>query len=89
MCNSLRRASILSVRNTISLRETVAANVRAELGRSRITQSKAASAVNISEAALSKRLHARLAFDVDQLAAIAELVGVDPASLLTSTKASA
>lgn len=80
------------MRNYLNLRETVAANIRAELGRSRITQSKAAAATRISEAALSKRLNGYLPFDVDQLADIADLVGVTPADLLApapSSKASA
>lgn len=70
------------MRNIPNLRETVAANVRAELGRSRITQSRAAAETKISEAALSKRLNGRIPFDVDQIAALAALVGVDPSMLL-------
>lgn len=70
------------MRNTISLRETAAANVRAELGRSRITQAQAARQINMSTAALSKRLNGYLPFDVDQLAAIADLLRIEPAELL-------
>ena len=61
----------------------MAANVRAEFGRLRITQATAATATSISEAALSKRLNAKIPFDVDELAAIASLVGVEPAALLS------
>ena len=79
------------MRNNQRLRETVAANVRAELGRSRITQSKAAAATKISEGSLSKRLNGHIPFDIDQLDAIAALVGVDPSVLLMTSpvKASA
>ncbi|WP_229482040.1 hypothetical protein [Mycolicibacterium mageritense] len=57
----------------------MAANVRAELGRNRVTQARAASRTSMSAAALSKRLNAQLPFDIDQLAELAEVVDVDPA----------
>ena len=44
------------MRNNLRLSETVAANVRAELGRNRISQVKAAAAIQMSAPALSKRL---------------------------------
>lgn len=65
------------------LRETVAANVRAELGRSRISQLKAAEAICISAPSLSKRLNCQLPFTIDEIDAIAALIGMDPAALLT------
>ena len=70
------------MRNKHRLRETVAANVRAELGRSRISQAKAAAAIEMSAPALSKRLNCQVPFDIDEIDAIAMLIGMDPAALL-------
>lgn len=70
------------MRNKHRLRETVAANVRAELGRSRISQMKAAEAIRMSAPALSKRLNCQLPFTIDELDALAALLGVDPVGLM-------
>lgn len=73
------------MRNKYRLRETVAANVRAELGRSRISQANAAAAIQMSAPALSKRLNSQLPFTIDDLEGIATLVGVDPVALLAES----
>ena len=70
------------MRNNLRLSETVAANVRAELGRNRISQVKAAAAIQMSAPALSKRLNCQLPFTIDEIDAIAVLIGMDPAALL-------
>ena len=64
------------MRNTITLRATVAANVRAELGRVSASQSKASTAIGMSQTALSKRLSGRLPFTVDELGNLADYLGV-------------
>jgi transcriptional regulator with XRE-family HTH domain len=70
------------VRNNQSLAEIVAANVRAELGRSRITQREAATRIGVSQGALSKRLNGYLPFDVRELELLAALLHVSADSLL-------
>ncbi len=64
------------MRNTITLRATVAANVRAELGRVSASQSKASTAIGMSQTALSKRLSGRLPFTVDELGNLAEYLDI-------------
>ncbi|MGX4711684.1 helix-turn-helix domain-containing protein [Rhodococcus ruber] len=58
------------------LRQTVAGNVRAELGRARMSQSAAAAQIGMSQTALSRRLLAHAAFDTDELEALARILGV-------------
>ena len=70
------------MRNNPRLSETVAANVRAELGRNRISQVKAATAIQMSAPALSKRLNCQLPFTIDEIDALGVLLGVNPAALL-------
>lgn len=64
------------------LTRVVASNVRAELGRARMSQSKTATELGISQQALSRRLRGYYPFDTDQLAQLAQLLGVSPASFL-------
>lgn len=76
------------MRNRDKLRTVVAANVRAELGRVNSSQSKAAAAIGMSQAALSKRLAGRLPFTVDELGDIADYLGVPvDAFFVTAPKA--
>jgi transcriptional regulator with XRE-family HTH domain len=62
--------------------ETVAAEARAALARCKITQTALAEATGRSQAYWSKRLTGAQAMTVDDLAAVAELAGVDIGSLL-------
>lgn len=62
--------------------ETVAANVRAEIARQRITQRTLASALGMSPAAMSDRLSGKTPIDVNELEAIARFLKVSPESLL-------
>lgn len=64
--------------------ETVAAEARAALARHKITQTALAHATGRSQAYWSKRLTGAQAMTVDDLAAVAEVTGVDMASLLGS-----
>lgn len=59
--------------------DVVAANVRAEMARSRprVTQRDIGAALGIAHSAVSHRLTGRTAFDVNELAIIAGLLGVD------------
>jgi len=63
--------------------QTVPGNVRAEMARRRITQATIASALGKTQQAVSARLNGKVAFDVDELATVAGVLGVDPADLLT------
>lgn len=57
-------------------RESVAAEVRAELARARYSGRSAAFALGWTQAYMSRRLNADMPFDVDDLAAIAGLLGI-------------
>jgi transcriptional regulator with XRE-family HTH domain len=65
-----------------STRTAVAANVRAEIARAGVQRRAVADAAGLSYEALHRRLHGRVAFDVDDLAAIARLLGIPMAQLL-------
>jgi len=63
-------------------RQAIAAEVRAALARKQIKQSDLAEAVGMSQAALSERLRGHRAFNTDQLADIAGVLGLDLYELL-------
>ena len=69
--------------------QRVAANVRAELARANITQTALASRMNRTQQSLSLRLRGHVAFSVDELSEIADLLGVDISYLIDGSKASA
>lgn len=60
----------------------VAANIRAELARQRVSQRTLADELKMSPAALSNRLAGATPIDVNELSAIADALGVEPADLL-------
>lgn len=60
----------------------VAANIRAEIARQRVSQRMLAEGLGMSPAALSNRLTGMTPIDVNELDAIADLLGVTPGSLL-------
>jgi transcriptional regulator with XRE-family HTH domain len=64
------------------LTETVAAEVRAQLGRKHMTAAELARRVGISAAAMSLRLNSRVPLDVAELEQIGEILGVPPARFL-------
>lgn len=70
--------------NTYDLRPTdvVAANVRAEMARRRVTQRDIGDALGIAHSAVSHRLTGRTPLDVNEIATIAGLLGVDVAHLV-------
>lgn len=63
-------------------RDIVAGNVRAAAARLRLRQADLASAIGLSQQAMSRRLSGEVAFDVDELHALATLLKVDVARLL-------
>lgn len=62
--------------------ERVAAEVRAAMARHRITQEHMARLLGLSQTALSRRLTGAVAFDVNELARVAEHLGMASADLL-------
>ena len=64
------------------------ANTRAEMARRGISQTQVAERLGISQSAVSSRLLGRTPFDVNELVAVAEFLGV-PVSALLGEKASA
>lgn len=73
--------------NPTPSRQIVAGEVRAAMGRAGISQSQLADRIPMSHGALSERLSCKRPFSTDHLFAIAEVLGVDPLSLLTAPKA--
>lgn len=63
-------------------REAVAAEVRAAMGRKRITQESLAAEAGMSRPALSDRLAGRRPFNTDQIIGICLALDLDPADLL-------
>ncbi|MBM4517522.1 helix-turn-helix domain-containing protein [Rhodococcus hoagii] len=61
---------------TKSHAERVAANVRAEMARHRVTQSTLAKKLHCSQQALSRRINGRYPFDVNELGVIADVLGI-------------
>jgi transcriptional regulator with XRE-family HTH domain len=70
----------------VRLREVVAEEVRALLGRKRMTGGALATAIGRSEMYVSRRLRGEIAFDMDDLSAIAEVLGVEPRDLMGGPK---
>lgn len=62
--------------------QRVAANVRAELGRHRRSQTELGQALGLTQSAVSRRLAGKVAFDIDELHTMAEWLGVTLAVLL-------
>jgi transcriptional regulator with XRE-family HTH domain len=63
----------------------VAANVRAELARKRISQTKVADHLGVSRQNIAQRLNGRVDFRVSELVAIASLLGIPVTALLSDT----
>lgn len=65
----------------------VAAEVRAELHRRNIAAEHVVAATGISRGTMSRRLNGLLPFTVDELAAIAAMLGVEPSMFLPKLEA--
>lgn len=72
---------------TTDLSRNVADSVRAELARRQMTQRQMADVLGISQASVARRLGGHVPFDVDELAAVAELLDMDPRDLLPAAAA--
>lgn len=71
---------------TKSVSASVASNVRAELARRGLTQRELADKLGLTQTAISSRLRGIVAFDVDELAVVAETLGVRIESLMTGVE---
>jgi len=72
-----------------SFSNTVGATVRAEMARRRVTQRQIAEALGLSQTQISRRLAGEVAFNVDELAVVADFLGVAISTLVVSAPASA
>jgi transcriptional regulator with XRE-family HTH domain len=70
-------------RRTATLSELVAEEVRAYMGRKRMSQAQLARGVGKTEMWVSLRLRGRQAIDLNDLMAIADVLGIDASELLT------
>ena len=61
---------------------TVGAEVRGLLAKHKISQTSAGSRLQLSQAAMSRRLAGEIPFNVDELAALADLIGVPVSTLM-------
>lgn len=64
----------------------VAGEVRAHLARARIRTSTVAAALELSLTGVHKRLNGAIPFSVDELAVIAELLGIDVTTLIAQSE---
>jgi transcriptional regulator with XRE-family HTH domain len=62
------------------LTEQVAAEVRAQMARVRITQTQLAESLGLTQSSISKRLRGVVAFNTDELQIVAGVLGVHPAA---------
>lgn len=67
---------------TQTLSGAVAANIRAELARQRVSQAQVAERLGLSQAAVSRRLSGQTPFEIDEVAEVASLLDVAPSHLL-------
>lgn len=75
--------------STAELRQAVAADIRAGMGRHRVTQAALAKKIGCSRVALSERLNGHRAFNTDQLLTIAAALDLDLVELLAGADTSA
>ncbi|MEU4391611.1 helix-turn-helix transcriptional regulator [Kribbella sp. NPDC023855] len=67
--------------------QRIGANVRAEMARRGISQVAIASKLGLPQTSVSKRLRGEVAFNVDELTAVADHLGVPLAALLAEQPA--
>lgn len=60
----------------------VGAEVRGLLAKHRISQTAAGQRLGLSQAAMSRRINGEIPFNVDELSALADLLGVPASTLL-------
>jgi transcriptional regulator with XRE-family HTH domain len=71
----------------MTLTAAVAAEVRAEMGRRRITQAELAAGIGRTQQFVSRRISGDVAMDTDDIDQIARHLGVSPLGLLQNAAA--
>ncbi len=71
------------------LTEAVAGQVRAEMARARITGTQLAEKIGRTGSYVARRLNGAVAFDTDDLAAIAEVLRIDVVDLIPTPERAA
>lgn len=72
-----------------SFSQTVGATVRAEMARRKITQRQVAEKLGISQTQVSRRLDGTVSFNVDELEAVAQVLGLPVALFVAQPTATA
>lgn len=75
--------------STPPIRLIVNRTIRAEMARRRLTQTSLAEALGSTQSVISRRLNGTAPWDIDELAAVAEVFNMDPADLLDTSWAEA
>lgn len=70
---------------TTEVNRVVADSIRAEMARRKITQVEVAVALGVSTAAVNRRLAGDVVWNVAELAAVAQLLGMDSRDLLPAS----
>ncbi|OZC80597.1 hypothetical protein CH274_15620 [Rhodococcus sp. 06-418-5] len=78
--------TVLDMPDRSSARGRVAAEVRAEAARAGVSQNRLAQLTGLSQSNLSRKMKALRPFDIDELEAIATVLGVDVASFFGGTQ---
>lgn len=69
------------------LSATVAATIRAEMARQRVTQRQLVERLGWTQPYISRRMAGHVAFDVDELSAIADAIGVPTEDIISTSLA--
>lgn len=72
---------------TISPARRVGDEIRAHLARRRMSQSQLGSLLGLSQTAVSRRLLGEVPFDIDELTAVADALGIDVRDLIAQDAA--
>lgn len=73
--------------STNPVRAAAAGVIRAEMARRRLTSTDLASALNCSQSSASRRMTGEVGLSLDEVAVIAEWLGIVPAALLEASAA--
>jgi transcriptional regulator with XRE-family HTH domain len=72
---------------TQTLSGQVAATIRAEMARRKVSQAQVADAIGVSQAAISRRLGGQTPFELDELTTVAGLLDMAVGDLIESNAA--
>ena len=75
-------STVISFPEATPLTLRVADEVRALMGRHRVSQTTLAEVLHVTQTQISRRLRGQITFDVNEIGTLAEFFGVSPAVLL-------